>query len=110
MLWQTVPNSAGLVKIDLAELCSWGAELASRTGAAPRAVALAQKAIDLVQEGDSLRAARLYDRLGRYLHESGKTDAALSAFERVVELVPAEQPSAERAQALAALADGLMFA
>ena len=67
-------------------------------------------AIDLVEEGDWLRAARLYDRLGRYLHESGRTDAALSACERVVELVPAHPPSAERAQALASLAHGLMLA
>ena len=109
-LWPEVPDAAELVQVDLAELCSWAAELASQTGAAPRAVELAQRAIELVEKGDALRAARLYDRLGRYLHESGRTDAALSAFERVVELVPARPPSAERAQALAALAHGLMLA
>ena len=109
-LWPAVPDAAELVQVDLAELCSWAAELASQTGAAPRAVELAQRAIELVEKGDALRAARLYDRLGRYLHESGRTDAALSAFERVVELVPARPPSAERAQALAALAHGLMLA
>ena len=109
-LWPAVPDAAGLAGLDLAELCAWTAELASRTGAAPRAVELTQKAIDLVKEGGALRAARLYDRLGRYLHESGKTDAAVSAFERGAGLVPAHSPTAERAQALAALADGLMFA
>ena len=36
-----------------------------------------------------------------YLHESGSDDAALAAFERAVELVPAEPPSPERAYALA---------
>ncbi len=109
-LWETVPNAAELAKVDLAELCSWAAELASQTGAAPRAVELAQRAIDLVEEDDSLRAARLYDRLGRYLHESGRTDGALAAVERAVEIVPAQPPSAERAHALAALAHGLMLA
>ena len=109
-LWPEVPDAAELVQVDLAELCSWAAKLASQTGAAPRAVELAQRAIALVEEGDALRAARFYDRLGRYLHESGRTDAALSAFERVVELVPGRPPSAERAQALAALAHGLMLA
>jgi DNA-binding CsgD family transcriptional regulator/tetratricopeptide (TPR) repeat protein len=109
-LWEAVPDAAELVRLDLAELCSWAAELASQTGVAPRAVELAQQAIDLVEERDPLRAARLYDRLGRYLHESGRTDAALSAFEHMVDLVPAEPPSAERAQALAALAHGLMLA
>jgi DNA-binding CsgD family transcriptional regulator/tetratricopeptide (TPR) repeat protein len=109
-LWPAVPDAAELVRADLAELCSWAAELASQTGAAPRAVQLAQQAIELVEEHDPLRAARLYDRLGRYLHESGRTDAALSAFEHVVGLVPAAPPSAERAHALAALGQGLMLA
>jgi DNA-binding NarL/FixJ family response regulator/tetratricopeptide (TPR) repeat protein len=109
-LWEAVPDASGLAGIDRAELCSWTAELASQTGAAPRAVELAQKAIDHVERRDSLRAARLYDRLGRYLHECGRTGAALSACERMVELVPAEPPSAERAQALVALAEGLMLA
>jgi DNA-binding CsgD family transcriptional regulator/tetratricopeptide (TPR) repeat protein len=109
-LWHAVPGAAGLTRLDLAELCAWTADLASRTGTAPRAIELARQAIDLVEAGDPLRAARLYDRLGRYLHESGKTDAALSAFERAIELVPAQPPSAEHAQALAALADGLMLA
>jgi DNA-binding CsgD family transcriptional regulator/tetratricopeptide (TPR) repeat protein len=109
-LWHAVPDAARLTRLDLAELCAWTAELASRTGAAPRAVKLARQAIDLVEESDPLRAARLYDRLGRYLHESGKTDAALSGYERGVELVPAQPPTAERAQALAALAHGLTLA
>jgi DNA-binding NarL/FixJ family response regulator/tetratricopeptide (TPR) repeat protein len=109
-IWDAVPAAGEFLQVDLAELCSWAAELASQTGAAPRAVELAQRAIDLVEKSDSLRAAHLYNRLGRYLHESGRTDAALSAFERVVELVPAQPPSAERAQALAALAHGLMLA
>jgi hypothetical protein len=38
--------------------------------------------------------------LGEYLYEIGSDDAALAAFERAVELVPAEPPSAERAYAL----------
>ena len=109
-LWQAVPDAAELTRLDLAELCAWTAELASRTGAAPRAAELARKAIDLAGEGDPLRMARLYDRLGRYLHESGKTDAALSAYEHAAGLVPAQPPSGERAQALAALAHGLMLA
>jgi DNA-binding CsgD family transcriptional regulator/tetratricopeptide (TPR) repeat protein len=109
-LWETVPSPAELAKIDLAGLCSWGAELANQTGAAPRAVELVNRAIDLVEKGDPLRAARLYDRLGRYLHASGKTDAALCAFEQVVELVPAQPASPARAQALAAFAHGLMLA
>ena len=36
-LWQAVPDAVELVGLDLAELCSWASELASQTGAAPRA-------------------------------------------------------------------------
>jgi DNA-binding CsgD family transcriptional regulator/tetratricopeptide (TPR) repeat protein len=108
-LWDGVADAAELVKVDLAELCSWAAELASQTGAAPRAVELVQRAIELVGNGDRLRAALLYERLGRYLFESGGGDTFLAALERAVELVPAHPPSAERARALAALAAGLQL-
>ena len=71
-LWDLVSNVADLVPIDLGELCAWAAEIASNTGAGPRAVELAQWAIDELA-GDSHRVAHLYGRLGRYLHESGRT-------------------------------------
>ena len=109
-LWPAVPEASELVGLDLAELCSWTAELADQTGAAPRAVELAQRAIDLVGEGDPPRAALLHVRLGRYLHASGRTHAGLAAFQRAVELAPAQPPSSARAQALAALGTGLHLA
>jgi DNA-binding CsgD family transcriptional regulator/tetratricopeptide (TPR) repeat protein len=109
-LWPAVADAAELVRLDLAELCSWAARVANETGAAPRAVALARRAIELVGEGDPPRAALLHESLGRYLHASGRTKAGLAAFERAVELVPAQPPSAERAQVLAALGHGLMLA
>ena len=77
-LWDLVPNAADLVPVDRGGLCAWAAELASSTGAGPRAVELAERAIDEVA-GDPHRVAHLYGRLGRYLHESGRTDAALAA-------------------------------
>jgi DNA-binding NarL/FixJ family response regulator len=109
-LWPDVPDAAELVRLDLAGLCSWAAELATETGAAPRAVELGRRAIELAGEGDPRRAAVLQGRLGRYLHASGRGDAALPAFERAVELVPEEPPSPERAQALAVLGTGLSLA
>ena len=51
--------------------------------------------------------AHLYGRLSRYLHESGRTDAALAACQRMVALVPSHPPSAARAEALAVLGQGL---
>ncbi|HYY79016.1 MAG TPA: AAA family ATPase [Actinomycetes bacterium] len=109
-LWPAVPDAAELVRLDLAGLCAWTAELASQTGAAPRAVELTRRAIDLFGDDDPPRASLLHQSLGRYLHESGHADEALAAFERAVELVPADPPSAERAQALAALGTGYMLA
>jgi DNA-binding CsgD family transcriptional regulator/tetratricopeptide (TPR) repeat protein len=109
-LWDAVPEAAELVRLDLAGLCSWAAELAWNTGAAPRAVELAQQAIELVGDSDPLRASLLHEGLGRYLHDSGRGDAALAAVERAVELAPAQPPSPERAQVLAILGNLLMVA
>jgi DNA-binding CsgD family transcriptional regulator/tetratricopeptide (TPR) repeat protein len=109
-LWPAVPDAPELAGLDLAELCAGTAELASQVGAATRAAELAQRAIDLVGAEDPHRAALLHVRLGEYLHETGSTNALLAAFERAVELVPAEPPSPERAYSLGSLAGGLMVA
>ena len=109
-LWPAVPDAAELAGLDLAQLCTWAAKLASQTGAAPRAVELARRAIELVGTEDPHRAARLHERLFEYLLETGSYDAGLAAVERAVELVPAELPSPERAYSLASLAGGLMVA
>jgi DNA-binding CsgD family transcriptional regulator len=108
-LWASVPDAIELTRLDLAELCSWTAELASRAGAAPRALELERRAVELVGESDPLRAALLHERLGRYLFESGNYEAGLAAFERAVALTPAHPLSPERASALAALGGGLML-
>jgi tetratricopeptide (TPR) repeat protein len=55
-------------------------------------------------------APRCCTSLARYLHTSGRGDAALAELERAVELMPTQPPSPERAQALAALANGLSLA
>lgn len=109
-LWDEVRNAAALVQLDVGELCSRAAELASQTGAAPRAVELAQRAIDAVGADNPHRTGLLHVRLGEYLHESGRTDAGIAALTRAVEIVPAEPTSSERAYALASLAGGLLLA
>jgi DNA-binding CsgD family transcriptional regulator/tetratricopeptide (TPR) repeat protein len=109
-LWPGVSDAEALTGLDLAELCAWTARLAGQTGAAPRAVELARRAIELVGDGDPLRSALLHERLGSYLWWSGDQDAGLAERERAVELVPPEPPSAERALVLAALGNGLMTA
>ena len=109
-LWDTVPGASELVQVDLAELCSWAAALASQTGAGPRAVELVRRAIELVGTDDLHRAALLHVGLAEYLYEVGGNEPELAALERAVELVPEEPPSPERAYALGSLAGGLMVA
>ena len=105
---RTPPTLAGL---DLAELCAWAAELASQVGAAPRAVELGRRAIELAGARRPAPCARSCTcASGEYLYATGSDDAALAALERAVELVPAEPPSPERAYALGSLAGGLMVA
>ena len=106
-LWDAVPDAAQLVGLDLAELCTRTAELASEVGASARAVELGRRAIEVLGEGDAHRAALLHVRLGEYLEQTGSEDACLAAVKRAVELVPAEPPSPERAYALASLAGAL---
>ena len=110
-LWHAVPDAVELVGLDLAELCSWASELASQTGAAPRAHELGRRAIELV--GD--RQTRTVRRSCTCSSASISTRPAATrpdsaAVERAVELVPAEPPSPERAYSLGSLAGVLMVA
>jgi DNA-binding CsgD family transcriptional regulator len=109
-LWPAVPDATDLVGLDVAEFCSWAAKLADQTGAAPRAVELVGRAIDLVDTEDRHRAALLHVDLAEYLYATGSQNAGLAALERAVELVPAEPSSPERAYSLGSLAGGLMLA
>jgi DNA-binding CsgD family transcriptional regulator/tetratricopeptide (TPR) repeat protein len=107
VLWDAVPEASELVGIDLAELYAWTAKVAGATGASPRAVELTRRAIEIVGENDPLRAGLLHESLGLDLFASGHGDTFLAAIERAVELVPAQPPSPERAQVLAALGHAL---
>jgi DNA-binding CsgD family transcriptional regulator/tetratricopeptide (TPR) repeat protein len=109
-LWDAVPYAAAVAGLDFAGLCAWAADRASQVGAAREAVELGRRAIELVGDTDPHRAAFLHVRLANYLDEIGTRDAAIAAFERAVEIVPAEPPSEERAYAVASLAAGLMLA
>jgi DNA-binding CsgD family transcriptional regulator/tetratricopeptide (TPR) repeat protein len=106
--WSDVADARALAGLDLAGVCSWASGLASKIGAAPRAIELGRQAIDLVGADDPRRAALLHVSLGEYLYEIGKNTEGFAALARAVELVPAASP--ERAYALGSLAGGLMVA
>ena len=97
-LWDAVPDAAELAGLDLAELCAWTAELASRD----RCRAARGRARAGERSSSSARATRTVRRSSTCASASTSTrpasdEAALAAFERAVELVPAEPPSPERA-------------
>jgi DNA-binding CsgD family transcriptional regulator len=109
-LWDEVPDASARVGLDLAALCAWAAELAGHVGAAPRAVELVERAIQLIGADDPHRASSLHVDLGEYRYATGSDEAALAALARAVELAPPEPPSPERAFALGSLGGGLMMA
>ena len=68
-LWDRVPDAPELAGLDLVGLCTWAAELAGETGAAARAVELAQRAMS--SSARTIRIERsLQVLLGEYLHET----------------------------------------
>ena len=107
-LWDLVPGAAELAGLDLAALLEWTAEVADQTGAGPRAAELIRRAITLVVD-DPVRAALLHESLGRFLVTSESYEAALAAFRRAVDLVPAEPVTPERVHVLAAFGNALML-
>lgn len=108
-LWPVVGPAAAQSGIDQVELLRRAAEAANWAGEGPRAVELARSALALVDErSDPVGAGALRSRLAYYLWTVGESQAALAEHRRAVELVPAEPPSVERAQALGGLAGALM--
>ena len=109
-LWEHVPTAEELTGLELPDLLARTAELADLTGNGRRAAALTHRAIELLDEdADPRSKGLLYERLGSYLLPWGAREEGLAAFERAVELVPVEPPSAERARVLSALGNALML-
>ncbi len=107
-LWERLPDARELAGLDLVTVLGWAAELADRTGNAPRATQLTRRLIELLDGADAVRAALTWERLGTYLLHMADEDGALAAFRQALDLIPVEPPSAERAGVLAALANVLM--
>jgi DNA-binding CsgD family transcriptional regulator len=104
-LWARVPRAAELAPIDRVTLLERAAEAAHLVDDVPRAAELLREAFHEVDgDADPVHAGLLHERLGRYLWMSAD-QAALTAYEEAVRLVPAEPPSAERARVLAGYAE-----
>jgi DNA-binding NarL/FixJ family response regulator len=93
-LWGREPPPPGSASLDLISLLARAAQAARWMGDSARAVELCQRALDAFDHpSDPLRAARLYERLGRY--QPWNVDASLDAYARALDLLP-DDGAAER--------------
>jgi predicted ATPase/DNA-binding CsgD family transcriptional regulator len=108
-IWDRAP--AADPPLTLLDVIRRAAEAENLSGDPQRSVALARRALDLVDERvDPVPAALLHERLGRYLWRSFREADALPEYRRAVELVPADPPSEALAVVLAAEGQALMLA
>ncbi|WP_205697897.1 helix-turn-helix transcriptional regulator [Conexibacter sp. SYSU D00693] len=105
-LWDGVPDAAQRTGTDRESLAREAAEAANLAGDHARAAALMRSAIS---RADPRATGLLHERLGRYLWAAGDSEAARSAYDRALELVPADPPSPARARVLAAHGQSLML-
>jgi DNA-binding CsgD family transcriptional regulator len=110
-LWPQVDDPEALLGLELREFLGWAADVAFFAGAPGQAAELIRRVISLADPADEVRLGLLYERLGRFLlpPSVGDREATLAAYERAVELVPEQPPSAERVRVLAGLGHGLML-
>ncbi len=95
---------------DRAELFGRAANAAHQAGDEQRAVALARAGLDhLDATAEPVRTALLAEQLGTYLWLSASAES-LEAYQRAVDLLAAEPPSAALARVLAGRAMALMMA
>ena len=108
-LWDSVRDPVAATGSDQVELLARTADVAEKSGAVERGLALVTRAIELLEAAGEppSRAAPLWERVGRYRWLLGR-DGALEAAERALALVPPE-PSRERAGVLAASAQMRML-
>lgn len=86
-LWQSHPPAPGSSPIDFVNLLTRAAQAARSIGDSDRAYELGQRAVDELDErSDPIRAAQLYERLGRY--QPWNAEASLAAYGHALDLLP----------------------
>ncbi|SFS07152.1 regulatory protein, luxR family [Microbacterium sp. cf046] len=85
------------------------AEVAHLAGRPERAAELIRAAIDAVDPAERHHHGYLHERLGRYLWMAADGVGALAAYQRAVELVPAEPETSWRAAVLSGYSQVLML-
>ena len=102
-LWDRVDDPEGRSGISRYEVRARAAEAAFLAGDEQAPVAMARAALAEIDVAtDPERAASVHVRLSTYLWSAGDSDGSLQAARSAVSLLPADPPTAARAQALGA--------
>lgn len=102
-LWPLVPDAEKVAGADREHVLWMAADAARWAGHVAAAVDLARQAIDEVAENPA-RAGELYERLGSYLWEAGKTTESVEAYREAHRKLAGLPPSAAGARVRSALA------
>jgi DNA-binding CsgD family transcriptional regulator/tetratricopeptide (TPR) repeat protein len=108
-LWDRVADPEAASGTTLLELLRRAAELSFVGGEMDRAVGLARRALELIDDSDVVANVLARERLARYLWTSGHHSESMEQYTRAAELMPVEPPSAERALVVGALAQVRML-
>ncbi len=98
-LWPSVPDAEALLGSDAVTVFSQAASIAAMCDHDVDAVQIIERVRSWLQadpEVDPVRLGVLEAKYARFLLENGRTDAALVAARRAVDLVPSDPPSPER--------------
>ena len=109
-IWDQLADPEGVAGIDRIELLrrtARSAHLVVRGSAGHRLAARGHRAVP--RHADGTRTGVLLEQLGRVLWVSGDAISAITVSEEAVAAIPVEPPSAERARAIAGLAQVLML-
>ena len=106
-LWEQAPPDPDGSPLDLVQLLARAAQAARWMGESDRACELCRRALDTVDhEREPLRAAALYERLGRY--QPWNTEASLDAYARAGRLI-SDRDRAQRMRLLVGEALSMSF-
>jgi class 3 adenylate cyclase len=109
-MWDQVEAPEEITGKDRFEMLFYASHVASLAGDAERTLAFGEQARHAVDEReDPLRAAAAEMQIGRALWGVGRGDDAIEHLQQASRLVPADPPSIERAEALAAEGRFLML-
>ena len=112
-LWPAVPDAQQVVGADPVEVFSRAAAVAAICDEDGQAIEIIERVRSWLQadpDVDPVRVGLLEAQYARFLLDGGRTDAALVAARRAVELVPAQPPTAARGMVVSCLVHVLDWA